>query len=87
MRTRHLSVSITSYGDGTYALAYVMRTYAQGRPVGRKVIARREADRRSVLNVAAAALEAMVEEEDQRQRQLQVGEYQMSDGAVQQTLG
>lgn len=69
MRTRHLSITVTAYDDGTYALAYLVRTYARGQSNGRQVIARKASDRASVVALATVALEAMVEEEDERQRQ------------------
>lgn len=66
MRTRHLSVNITAYENGSYALAYVETSYERGRPRGRKVIARRVADRGTVVIEALKGVEAMVKAEDER---------------------
>lgn len=72
MRTRHLSITVTAYDDGSYALAYIMRTYARGKSAGNRVVARKAADRQSVMLLAIQAVKAMVEDEDERQRQEQV---------------
>lgn len=79
MRTRHLSVTVTAYEDGTYALAYLVRSYQRGRPRGREVVARKAADRESVIRLAAAAIEAMVTEEDLR-RATEMRLQELEDG-------
>lgn len=80
MRTRHLSITVTAYEDGTYALAYLMRTYARGKSAGNKVVARKAADRASVIALATVAVESMVTEEDERQRQEDVQYYEGGAG-------
>ena len=80
MRTRHLSITVTAYDDGTYALAYVVRTYARGESRGRQVVARKASDRDSVIHLATVAVEAMVTEEDERQRQEDVQYYEGGAG-------
>lgn len=80
MRTRHLSITVTAYEDGTYALAYLVRSYARGKSSGNRVAARKAADRASVIALAMRAVEAMVGEEDERQRQERVDYPECGDG-------
>lgn len=63
MRTRHLSVSVAVYQDGSYHLSYVERIYDMGRLVGRRVLAKRVADRWTVGDRVHEAIEAMVDSE------------------------
>ena len=80
MRTRHLSITVTAYEDGTYALAYLCRTYERGKSAGNRVVARKAADRASVIALANVAVESMVTEEDERQRQEDVQYYEGGAG-------
>lgn len=80
MRTRHLSITVTAYDDGSYALAYLHRDYVKGKQASRSVVARRAADRASVVRLAMVAVEAMVAEEDERRSRDGVDQGESGDG-------
>jgi hypothetical protein len=66
MSTQHLSVSITAYPDGEWAIALVRTTTHPGRPLTRQQLVVRKTDMHSVHREVSQALDHMAAQELER---------------------
>jgi len=66
MTTRHLNVSVTAYGDGSWSVALVQTSVDPGRPLRREQLAVRHLPLEQVERHVSEALAHMIEVEQDR---------------------